>query len=72
MRRFVSLAPVLFLHEAFWAKFEREIDPGGLSDPAERARPAEETRKAYLMRLALMSARARAKKAARRQDSGTK
>jgi hypothetical protein len=49
--------------EAFWAKFEREVDPEGLLDPAERARRAQMARKAYFTRLALKSAQARAKKA---------
>lgn len=44
---------------ALLAKFEREVDPDGILDPAERARRAEHKRKAYFQRLALKSARAR-------------
>jgi hypothetical protein len=44
---------------AFLGRFEREVDPDGLLDPAERARRAEFARKAYFARLALASAKAR-------------
>ncbi|WP_197067915.1 hypothetical protein [Actinomyces polynesiensis] len=40
-------------------KFEREVDPDGTLDQAERAIRAEHLRKAYFQRLALKSARAR-------------
>lgn len=43
--------------------FEREVDPGGLLDPAERARRAEFAKKAYFTKLALASAKARRKAA---------
>lgn len=49
-------------------KFEREVDPDGVLDPAERARRAESARKAYYARLALLSAQARRKGAASRRD----
>lgn len=49
---------------AFLDRFEREVDPDGTLPPAERARRAEHARKAYFTRLALASARARAKGAA--------
>lgn len=45
------------------AKFEREVDPGGVLDPAERAARAESARRAHYQRLALKSAQARRKKA---------
>ena len=43
--------------------FEREVDPDGVLDPAERARRAEYARKAYFAKLALASAKARRKAA---------
>jgi hypothetical protein len=48
--------------EAFLSRFEREVDPDGVLEPAERARRAEHARKAYFLKLALASSRARAKK----------
>jgi hypothetical protein len=45
-------------------RFEREVDPDGVLDPAERARLAASARKAYFTRLAYLSARARRRKAA--------
>ena len=45
--------------EAFWSKFERDVDPEGVLDAAERARRAEMARKAHFARLAYLSARAR-------------
>ena len=47
---------------AFLSRFEREVDPDGTLDPAERAQRADYARKAYFARLALASARARAAK----------
>jgi hypothetical protein len=41
------------------ARFEREVDPNGELDPAERARRVEAKRKAHFTRLALLSARSR-------------
>jgi hypothetical protein len=46
---------------AFLARFEREADPSGVLDPAERARRAEHLRRAYFTRLAMASSRARKK-----------
>jgi len=40
-------------------KFERQVDPDGSLDPAERARRAESARKAHFARLAFLSAQAR-------------
>jgi hypothetical protein len=48
--------------KAFLERFEREADPGGVLDPAERSRRAEHLRRAYFTRLALASSRARAAK----------
>ncbi len=45
--------------EAFRSQFEREVDPDGTLDPAERARRAEHARKAHYYRMALASAKAR-------------
>lgn len=44
---------------AFLERFERQVDPDGVLDPAERQRRAEHARKAYFARLALQSAAAR-------------
>jgi hypothetical protein len=49
--------------QAFRDQFEREVDPEGVLNPADRARRAEHARKAYFIRLALLSAQARRKKA---------
>lgn len=45
--------------KAFNDRFENEVDPDRVLDPAERARRAEHARKAYFTGLALKSARAR-------------
>jgi len=44
---------------AFFDRFERQVDPDGVLDPADRRRRAEHARKAHMQRLALKSARAR-------------
>lgn len=49
---------------ALLSKFEREVDPDGVLDPAERARRADSARKAHFARLAFLSAQARRKKVA--------
>ncbi len=49
---------------ALLSKFEREVDPGGVLPPAERALRAEHARKAHFSRLALRSAQARRARAA--------
>lgn len=41
------------------ARFEREVDPDGTLEPAERVRRAGAARKAHFQRLALASAKAR-------------
>ena len=48
---------------AFDARFDREVDPDGLLDPAERSRRADHARRAYFTRLALKSAQARRQRA---------
>jgi hypothetical protein len=55
---------------AFESKFEREVDPDGMLDAAERARRAEMARKAYFTRLALASAQARRKRSHRQAPGG--
>ena len=50
---------------AFLARFEREVDPEGLLPAGERRRRAVYARRAYFVRLALKSARARARRAGR-------
>jgi hypothetical protein len=44
---------------AFLARFEREVDPDGTLDPAERQRRAAQARSAYFTRLSLAAAKAR-------------
>ena len=48
--------------DTFLERFERQVDPDGILDPAERARRAEHAKKAYFLRLALKSAQARSAK----------
>lgn len=43
----------------FLDRFEREVDPDGELDAAERARRAEHAKRAYFTRLAMKSAQAR-------------
>jgi hypothetical protein len=52
---------------AFLGRFEREADPDGTLDPAERARRARHLRAVYFSRLALRSAQVRRERALRRQ-----
>jgi hypothetical protein len=51
---------------AFLSSFERQVDPEGVLDPAERSRRAEYLRKAHFRQLALRSAQARANRSGRR------
>lgn len=44
---------------AYMKRFERDVDPDGTLDPAERARRAEHAMRAHLTRAALKSAQAR-------------
>ncbi len=48
-------------------RFEREVDPDGTLDPAERAVRAEHARRAFYSRLSLRAAQARSKSRAARQ-----
>lgn len=45
-------------------RFEKQVDPEGVLDPAERAIRAEHAKKAYFLRLAVLSAKARARRKA--------
>jgi hypothetical protein len=45
---------------AFLSRFEREVDPEGLLDPAERSRRARHALKAHMTRLSMSSVKARA------------
>lgn len=45
--------------KGFDDRFDREVDPEGVLEPAERARRAEHARKAYFLSLAFKSARSR-------------
>ncbi|WP_086002969.1 hypothetical protein [Nocardiopsis salina] len=47
-------------------KWEREVDPDGVMDPADRARAAESARAAYYRRLSMAGVEARRTKAANR------
>lgn len=40
-------------------RFERQVDPDGVLDPAERARRADHARREHMARMALTSARVR-------------
>lgn len=46
--------------DGFLARFERQIDPDGKLDPADRRARAERLRRAYMIRLARKSRAARA------------
>jgi transcriptional regulator with XRE-family HTH domain len=48
-------------YDALLAKFEREIDPDGVLDPAERSRRAEQARKEHFTRIGRSGGAARAK-----------
>jgi hypothetical protein len=54
--------------KAFMDRFEREVDPDGRLDPAERARRAQNARTSYYLKLALKSAQARAARKNGRAD----
>lgn len=49
---------------AFIARFERLVDPEGVLSPAERSKRAESAKKAHMLRLAVASAAARARRKA--------
>lgn len=46
----------------FMARFEREVDPDNVLEPAERARRADHAMKAHMSKMALSSAKRRAEK----------
>jgi hypothetical protein len=52
---------------AAFSRFEREVDPEGVLDPAERHRRAKHAQSAYFSRLALRSSRSRSRAAAARK-----
>lgn len=54
--------------KAFLARFEKQVDPDGTLDPAERARRAQSARSAHFVRMALKSSQARQARAAGRTD----
>ena len=56
--------PLHRARKAFRDRFEREVDPDGRLDPAERARRAESLRRAFYLDLARKSVRARRARAA--------
>ena len=55
---------------AFLARFEREVDPDGTLDEAERQRRAAQARSAYFTRLSLTAVKARKARRARRSQGG--
>lgn len=50
--------------QAFAGRFDRQVDPDGVLDPAERARRADRAKRAYFAALALKSAQTRRKRGA--------
>lgn len=48
--------------EAAMGRFEREVDPDGRLDPAERAKRADNAKRAYYADLALRSSKKRKRK----------
>jgi hypothetical protein len=52
--------------QAFLARFEAEVDPDGVLEPAERARRAEYARRRYFTQLALATAQSRRRRTAPR------
>ena len=55
---------------AFLARFEHEVDPARVLDPAERRRRAEHARRAYFTRLSLAALQAKRAKRAAPQAGG--
>ncbi|MDT5075905.1 MAG: hypothetical protein QOJ80_542 [Mycobacterium sp.] len=53
----------------FYRRFEAEVDPDGVLDPAERAKRAENARRAHMLKLALASAKARRAKSLKQRTS---
>ncbi len=61
-------ARTLPARRAMLDKFERQVDPEGVLDPADRATRAQHARKAHFARLALLSAQARRRRATGMQE----
>ncbi len=55
---------------AFLARFEREVDPNGTLDEAERQHRAAQARSAYFTRLSLAAVKARRARRAQRAKGG--
>ena len=53
----------------FLSRFEREVDPDGRLEPAERARRAAAAKRAYFIRLGLRSAKVRRQRRERKAKS---
>jgi hypothetical protein len=51
---------------AFDRRFELQVDPEGLLDPADRAARARAARRAHMLRMSMKSAKMRRERAARR------
>lgn len=58
--------------EAFLSHFERQVDPEGHLDPAERSRRAESARSAYFTKLVLQRHKAAARRRGATKTSGWK
>jgi hypothetical protein len=58
-------------HEAFVARFEREVDPEALLDPAERARRAQFAMRAYMASLNRRRVLSRRRKRREATDAGS-
>ena len=56
--------------KGFNKRFENQVDPDGVLDPAERAKRAENARQAHMLKLALASAKARRAKSGTSTDGG--
>jgi hypothetical protein len=50
-------------HRGFRSRFENEVDPGRVLDPAERSARADRAQRAHILRLAARSAEVRRSKA---------
>ena len=57
---------------AFLSRFEREVDPEGVLDPAERSRRAEHLRRSYFSKLGFASSMARSARAAEQRKPRAK
>jgi hypothetical protein len=57
------------MRDGLWAKFEEQVDPGGIYPPEQRALMAEAARKAFYIRLGRASGKARRARAAKKAAS---